>query len=124
MLVLSMRAARFTASPMMVRTMRFTPPTSPTPTAPVLMPIPTRNSSEPSASRSWLCSRNERSMASPARTASAGRCRRVEISRDRTVARISIPAAGTGIDRTSHRELALLRGELIPAAFAGEPARA
>jgi RND superfamily putative drug exporter len=45
----------------------------------------------------------------------------VEISRDRTVARISLPAAGTGIDRTSHRELAMLRGELIPAAFAGAP---
>jgi len=45
----------------------------------------------------------------------------VEISRDRTVARISIPAAGTGIDRTSQRELAMLRGDLIPAAFAGAP---
>ena len=45
----------------------------------------------------------------------------VEISRDRTVARISIPAAGTGIDRTSERELAMLRDELIPAAFAGAP---
>ena len=37
------------------------------------------------------------------------------------MARISIPAAGTGIDRTSHRELGLLRGELIPAAFASAP---
>ena len=37
------------------------------------------------------------------------------------MARISIPAAGTGIDRASHRELAMLRGELIPAAFAGAP---
>jgi uncharacterized membrane protein YdfJ with MMPL/SSD domain len=45
----------------------------------------------------------------------------IEISRDQTVARISIPAAGTGIDRTSHRELAMLRSELIPAAFAGAP---
>jgi uncharacterized membrane protein YdfJ with MMPL/SSD domain len=45
----------------------------------------------------------------------------VEISRDRTVARISIPAIGTGIDRASHRELAMLRGEMIPAAFAGAP---
>jgi uncharacterized membrane protein YdfJ with MMPL/SSD domain len=45
----------------------------------------------------------------------------VEISRDRSVARISIPAAGTGIDGTSHRMLAMLRGELIPAAFAGTP---
>ena len=45
----------------------------------------------------------------------------VDVSRDRTVARISIPAAGTGIDRSSHRELAMLRGELIPAAFAGAP---
>jgi uncharacterized membrane protein YdfJ with MMPL/SSD domain len=45
----------------------------------------------------------------------------VEVSTDQTVARISIPAAGTGIDRTSHRMLAMLRGELIPAAFAGAP---
>jgi hypothetical protein len=45
----------------------------------------------------------------------------IEVSRDKTVARISIPAAGTGIDRTSHREVAILRGELIPAAFAGAP---
>jgi RND superfamily putative drug exporter len=45
----------------------------------------------------------------------------VEISSDRTVARISMPAAGTGIDGTSHRILALLRGELIPAAFAAAP---
>ena len=45
----------------------------------------------------------------------------VEISQDRTVARISIPAAGTGIDRTWQRELAMLRGELIPTAFAGAP---
>jgi uncharacterized membrane protein YdfJ with MMPL/SSD domain len=43
----------------------------------------------------------------------------VEISRDRTVARISIPASGTGIDSTSHRMLAMLRDKLIPAAFAG-----
>jgi uncharacterized membrane protein YdfJ with MMPL/SSD domain len=48
----------------------------------------------------------------------------IEISRDRTVARISIPAAGTGIDRASHRELAMLRGELIPAAFAAAPGAA
>ncbi len=46
----------------------------------------------------------------------------VEVSKDRTLARISIPAAGTGIDGTSHRMLTLLRGELIPAAFAGAPA--
>ena len=46
----------------------------------------------------------------------------VEVSRDRTVARISIPAAGTGIDQTSHRMLETLRGELVPAAFAGAPA--
>jgi RND superfamily putative drug exporter len=45
----------------------------------------------------------------------------VEISSDRTVARISIPAAGTGIDQTSHRMLAMLRGKLIPAAFAQVP---
>jgi RND superfamily putative drug exporter len=45
----------------------------------------------------------------------------VEVSPDRTVARISIPAAGTGIDATSHRMLALLRDDLIPAAFAGAP---
>src|SRR5205814_650776 len=45
----------------------------------------------------------------------------IEISRAKTVARISIPAVGTGIDRTTHRELEMLRGELIPAAFAGAP---
>jgi uncharacterized membrane protein YdfJ with MMPL/SSD domain len=45
----------------------------------------------------------------------------IAVSQDRTVAKISIPAAGTGTDRTSHRELALLRRELIPAAFAGAP---
>ena len=50
---------------MMVSTMRFTPPTSPTPTVPVLMPIPARSSSEPSAFRSRLCSRKERSIANP-----------------------------------------------------------
>jgi uncharacterized membrane protein YdfJ with MMPL/SSD domain len=43
----------------------------------------------------------------------------VEVSVDQTVARISIPAAGTGIDATSHRVLDLLRGRLVPAAFAG-----
>ncbi|HKO28583.1 MAG TPA: MMPL family transporter, partial [Solirubrobacteraceae bacterium] len=45
----------------------------------------------------------------------------VEISQDRAVSRISIPAAGTGIDATSHRMLAALRDSLIPAAFAGAP---
>jgi RND superfamily putative drug exporter len=45
----------------------------------------------------------------------------VEVNKHRTVARISIPAAGSGIDATSHRMLTLLRGELIPAAFAGAP---
>jgi uncharacterized membrane protein YdfJ with MMPL/SSD domain len=46
----------------------------------------------------------------------------VEVSRDRTVARISIPAAGTGgIDRTSRRMLQTLRGQIIPAAFASAP---
>jgi len=39
----------------------------------------------------------------------------VDVSADRTVARIAIPAAGTGIDATSHEMLRLLRGELVPA---------
>ena len=45
----------------------------------------------------------------------------VEVSPDRTVARISIPAAGTGADATSHRMLETLRGQLIPTAFADAP---
>ncbi|MGN6868365.1 MAG: MMPL family transporter [Solirubrobacteraceae bacterium] len=45
----------------------------------------------------------------------------VEVSKNQTVARISIPAAGTGIDATSHRMLAMLRDSLIPAAFAATP---
>ena len=45
----------------------------------------------------------------------------VEVSTDRTVARISIPAAGTGADATSHRMLQTLRAQLIPAAFSGAP---
>ncbi|MGZ4250088.1 MAG: MMPL family transporter [Solirubrobacteraceae bacterium] len=45
----------------------------------------------------------------------------VEVSADHTVARISIPAAGTGADAASHRMLRTLRGQLIPAAFAGAP---
>ncbi|MGZ4179319.1 MAG: MMPL family transporter [Solirubrobacteraceae bacterium] len=45
----------------------------------------------------------------------------VEVSADRTVARISIPAAGTGADATSHRMLDTLRGQLIPAAFTSAP---
>ena len=69
---------------MMVSTMRFTPPTSPTPTMPVLIPMPARNSSEPSALRSRLCSRKERSMASPARTASGSDSKTATISSPRT----------------------------------------
>ncbi len=38
----------------------------------------------------------------------------VEISADRTVARIAIPAAGTGIDVASQEMLEQLRGELVP----------
>ena len=38
----------------------------------------------------------------------------VDVSRDRRVARISIPAAGTGIDARSRRMLALMRDELVP----------
>jgi RND superfamily putative drug exporter len=38
----------------------------------------------------------------------------VEISADRTVARIAIPAAGTGIDAASQEMLEQLRGELVP----------
>ena len=45
----------------------------------------------------------------------------VEVSPDRTVARISIPAAGTGADATSHRMLETLRRQLIPTAFADAP---
>ncbi len=45
----------------------------------------------------------------------------VEVSQDRTVARMSIPVAGTGIDRVSQRMLAMLRAKLIPAAFAAAP---
>ncbi len=39
----------------------------------------------------------------------------VEVSGDRRVARIAIPAAGSGIDATSRRMLDLLRGEILPA---------
>jgi RND superfamily putative drug exporter len=43
----------------------------------------------------------------------------VEVSGDRTVARISIPAAGTGIDAASHRVLHTVRDGIVPASFAG-----
>jgi RND superfamily putative drug exporter len=43
----------------------------------------------------------------------------VQISPDRHVARIEVPAAGTGIDATSHRMLDLLRDEILPSTLGG-----
>jgi uncharacterized membrane protein YdfJ with MMPL/SSD domain len=43
----------------------------------------------------------------------------LQVSADRTVAKVSIPAAGTGIDATSHRVLDTLHDQLVPDAFAG-----
>jgi uncharacterized membrane protein YdfJ with MMPL/SSD domain len=43
----------------------------------------------------------------------------VEVSPDRHVARISIPAAGTGIDATSHRMLEALREDIVPSTLGG-----
>jgi uncharacterized membrane protein YdfJ with MMPL/SSD domain len=43
----------------------------------------------------------------------------VDISPNRHVARIALPAAGTGIDATSKRVLALLRGEIVPTTVGG-----
>ncbi|HEY1509813.1 MAG TPA: MMPL family transporter [Solirubrobacteraceae bacterium] len=41
----------------------------------------------------------------------------VQISRDRTVADVSIPLSGKGTDNTSDRALETLRGQVIPATF-------
>jgi RND superfamily putative drug exporter len=43
----------------------------------------------------------------------------VEVSPDRHVARISVPAAGTGIDATSHRVLDVLREDIVPGTLGG-----
>jgi RND superfamily putative drug exporter len=45
----------------------------------------------------------------------------VRVSADKTVAEISIPAAGNGIDASSHRMLDTLRNQIVPATVAGAP---
>jgi RND superfamily putative drug exporter len=45
----------------------------------------------------------------------------VQVSRDHTVADVSIPLSGQGTDSTSYRALDTLRGEVIPATVGGVP---
>ncbi|HET7047030.1 MAG TPA: MMPL family transporter [Solirubrobacteraceae bacterium] len=45
----------------------------------------------------------------------------VQVSRDHTVADVSIPLSGQGTDSTSYRALDTLRGEVIPATIGGVP---
>ena len=89
----------------------------PTQSTPVTIVVKARDVTAPSIERSI---RRLDAAAAGHRDLFKGRAT-VENSADRTVARISIPAAGTGTDATSRRMLDTLRGQLIPAAFADVP---